>query len=106
MAKSPSEQFKEIAATLATLTERVDNLRETEVALLTKQLDEMRASVRDQTEALTLLREKAAGLEQIIAELKRNVEESDKRRWQFTMLFFGSVLTLIVNLLLFAFRGK
>ena len=57
-------------------------------------------------ERLTGLEKDVAVLKNEVAELKKYREESDRRVWAVTLLTIGSLLTLIGNLLLFAFRGK
>ena len=41
-----------------------------------------------------------------VERLEKQLEEMDRRRWSFVLLFIGSVLTLIVNVVLFALKAK
>jgi hypothetical protein len=63
--------------------------------VLTIRVDELRTHV-DSFDLLSL-RERVAVLESQVVELKRNKEESEKRYWQFVVLFVGGLLTLAIN---------
>ena len=47
---------------------------------------------------LPSVRERLAGLEDRVTELRKSKEEADRRYWQFVVLFVGGILTLAINL--------
>ena len=106
MPKSPTEQFKEIASSLATLTERLDSLRNQEVAQLRKQLDEEHSAGRDRDRQLTEIRLENAALRQENAVLKQLVQdhiaqyqEWDRRRWALILALVVAILSLASGLI-------
>lgn len=106
MPKTPTEQFKEIAVSIATLSERMDTLRINDVAELRKQLDEERIAGRDRDRQLNEIRLENASLRQENAVLKQLVQdhiaqyqEWDRRRWGLISLLIGAVFTLASGLI-------
>jgi len=47
---------------------------------------------------------KVAVIEERLAELKRLKEETDRRYWQFHMLFIGGIITLAIQVLILFFK--
>ena len=87
MATKWEASVQELQTQMAEIQERVNNFR-----------DEIhRANLFE------LLR-KVAVLEDRIAELKRLKEETDRRHWQFVLLFVGGIITLAIQLLLLFFK--
>ena len=56
--------------------------------------------LQEEAERLNLpqLRERLAVLEDRVTELKKSKQETDRRYWQFVVLFVGGILTLAINL--------
>lgn len=79
--KSPAEMIRELQIETARLLQRLDSL-EDEVS---------RAD-------LLQARERLAVLESQIAELKKQFEENDRRRWQFWLGVGVVVITFVANL--------
>ena len=100
---------------MATKTEELIQNVQLEVTRIVAELDAMKHEVR--AADLIQLRERLAKLDALLGlvnftelisriatleeqnvELKRWREESDRRRWQTQLLFFGSLLTLAIQL--------
>jgi hypothetical protein len=99
MPKTPTEQFKEIAVSLATLTERLDNLRNQELGQLQKQLDEERAAGRERDRQVSELRQENAVLKQLVQDHIAQYQEWDRRRWSLILALVGAVFTLASGLI-------
>ena len=106
MAKTPTEQFKEIAVSLKSLDERLESVRKVEVVELRRQLDEERAAGRDRDRQLTELRLENAELRQDNAVLKQLVQdhiaqyqEWDRRRWALILALIVAILSLASGLI-------
>lgn len=100
MAKIPPAPDVEVVRTLATLTERLDNTR--------KELDSFREAQQTLGGDVAKWDKQLALLGQQFDELKRNSEESGKRRWGllqgFLLAVAGSALTLITQYLVMRFK--
>lgn len=92
MAKSPSEQLREIALELRTLRER-DATRERDVVLL-------REEVVEERKARTSLEKENAVLKQLLQDHIKRVEVWDGRRWGLIVLLVGAVLSLSSGLVI------
>lgn len=92
MAKSPSEQLREIALELRTLRER-DATRERDVVLL-------REEVAEERKARTSLEKENAVLKQQLQDHIKQVEVWDGRRWGLFVLLVGAVLSLSSGLVI------
>ncbi len=79
MAKTNTESIRELDRWVATLSERVENLR--------RELDRSEAQFNQRLERL-----------------EKDFEESERRRWQLTMAFIGAILSLAVGVVLSLFR--
>jgi hypothetical protein len=101
-AKSPTELIRELQIEVTKLTEQITGLKEeVRTANLLGLRErfvkiEERLSVVDLTSVLTRL----ATLEEQVSELKKAREEIGRRMTQVGLLFFGSLLTLAVQLVL------
>ena len=71
---------------------------EHEFTVLDARLDALKTQVADA--GWNNVRERLTLAEYQLAELRRANEESARRSWQLTILFFGSIATLLVNLAL------
>ena len=69
---------------------------EIEVALVKKDFEGLRANIT--TANLNQIRERLAVVEDRVGELKKAREETEKRYWQFAVLFVGGLITLAINL--------
>ena len=67
-----------------------------ETARLTERLTFLRASF-DEYNSITI-RERLAVVDSQLGEIKKREEERDRQKWQVTILFFGSLLTLALQL--------
>jgi len=67
-----------------------------DLALVRKDVEAIRRDIDSAN--LAQLRERLAVLEDRVTELKKMREESDKRYWQFVVLFVGGLITLGINL--------
>ena len=79
-----------------TKLEQLTRQTELELALVKKDVE---AIQKDMDSAnLNQVRERLAIIEERILELRKMREESDKRYWQFVVLFVGGLITLGINL--------
>lgn len=69
---------------------------EKELALIKKDGEALQKDI-DQAD-LNQVRERIAVLEERVVELKKMREESEKRYWQFVVLFVGGLITLGINI--------
>jgi hypothetical protein len=81
---------------VATLEERLDNTRAENT-----RIDAERSKL---LEAVILIDRKLAVIEDNVKELKRIVEERERRRFTIFLSVFGCLLTLAINLTLIYFR--
>ena len=51
-------------------------------------------------------RERIAVIESQLADIKKREEEADRRRWQTQLLFFGSLLTLAIQITILTLKGR
>ncbi len=91
MAKSPSEQIRELATDLRVSQER-DEQRRREVERVVSKVETM------QTELAELRRENAA-LRQQLQDHLAQYQEWERRRWGFITLLVGAVLSLASGLI-------
>jgi predicted nucleic acid-binding Zn-ribbon protein len=91
-AKTNTDAIRDLEKLAATLQERLDNTRED----VRRNRDEIGQFNLAQTEATGRLRL----LEEKLLNLRQGVEEADRRRFQFLLLFIGSLITLAINVLL------
>ncbi|HET6573224.1 MAG TPA: hypothetical protein VFG68_06455 [Fimbriiglobus sp.] len=98
MAKSSTEQIREVAMELATITERLNNFRDSlsERRLANEKLAEKMAELAIQT---TDLRQEIALLRQRLDDHLKRVEEWDRRRWMLYGLLIGAILSFVANLI-------
>jgi hypothetical protein len=95
--RTNTEAIRDLERMHATLFERVGSIsRDTEAIWAAH--DEMVDSVRELDRRLILAEER-------VAELRKARDERDQRRRQLDLLFLGSLLTLVVNIILL-FIGK
>lgn len=92
MAKSPTEQIRELTIEHKMMAERETILRR-DLNRLMDQHEKLRESV-------TMLATEIALLRQRFDDHLKRVEEWDRRRWQISVLFVGSILTVVVNVFL------
>jgi hypothetical protein len=78
--KSPTELIRDLQVEIARLTER-------------QTLFQTLLDVAD----LVAIRERVSVVESQLAELRKREEENDRKRWQLTFLFIGSLLTLAIQ---------
>jgi len=79
-----------------TKLEQLTRQTELDLALVRKDVEAIRRDIDSAN--LAQLRERLAVLEDRVTELKKMREESDKRYWQFVVLFVGGLITLGINL--------
>jgi len=95
-AKTNTDAIRDLEQLVVTLRERLDNTRE-----------ETKRNREEQTkfaETQNDIRGRFIVVEEKLAELKKTAEESDRRRHQLLLLFAGSLLTLVANILVTMFR--
>lgn len=90
VAKTPTEQYREVTNALSTLTERVDNIRNEARDLRTSR-DKFTDQANDLRRDIDLLRQRFDD------HLKRT-EEWDRRRWGLAGLVGGAILSFAANL--------
>ena len=91
-----SEEIRKLSTTVATLEERLDNTRAENT-----RLDAERLKLSD----LVMSNDrKLAVIEDNVKELKRILEERERRRFMIFLSVFGCLLTLAINLMLTYFR--
>jgi chromosome segregation ATPase len=104
--KTPAESIRSLEIELATLRTQLDEFRSAidragpfdlreRFVLLEHRVTELERFWREADR----LRERIAVVETQLQELKKREEESSRRLWQGTILFFGSLLTLGIQLI-------
>jgi chromosome segregation ATPase len=100
--KTNSDLIREIASALQTAETRVDNLQ--------RDVDRLRVNLEKNVEASNDVAKDVVALTERATELKRAVEEADRKRWQLTLALVGSliafILSLVANLILLIVRSK
>ncbi len=96
MAKSQGDLLRELSDTVATLVERVHNARAEIVRVDTAHTKT--------AETLAEVSKQAAVMAERLGELKKNLEESSRRRWLIVAALVGSLLTFLGNLVLLFWR--
>jgi chromosome segregation ATPase len=79
-----------------TKLEQLARQTELELAIVRKDVESLQHDIDSAN--LNQIRERLAVLEDRINELKKSKEESEKRYWQFVVLFVGGLVTLGINL--------
>lgn len=95
-----TEIIRELEKTVAILGDRTRSQLEPLQAEL-RRLDAAQVKMGD---ALTETRVKQAATDAKVEELRKTVEEYDRRRWQMLLMFVGSLLALIANVMVWAVR--
>jgi hypothetical protein len=98
MAKSPTEQFRDLALELRARKER-DAARERELARLQDELSELNADLAKEREARIGLQVENSALKQQFHDHLAQYQEWDKRRWGLIVLVFGAVLSSVLGLI-------
>ncbi len=77
-----------------------------EILIQLAELKERLSAFRDEVNRANLfdLLRKVAVIEERLAELKRLKEETDRKYWQFYMLFIGGIITLAIQVLILFFK--
>lgn len=77
-----------------------------EILIQLAELKERLNAFRDEVNRANLfdMLRKVAIIEERLAELKRLKEETDRRYWQFHMLFIGGIITLAIQVLILFFK--
>jgi hypothetical protein len=99
--KTQGELIRELGALGATLTERVDHLRE--------DIGRIEAGQTRTTEALSSFSTRMAVLEQQVGDIRKMAEESSRRRWALVPPFLAAVIGSLLTLLgqfLFSYLRK
>lgn len=91
MAKSPSEQIRDLVADLKVLTERDDNRR--------RELEKLGAKVETLQVELAAERAERAALKQQLVDHIKHADLVDGRRWTLVLALFGAVLSLASGLI-------
>lgn len=114
MAKSPSEQFREIAEAITKLDERTDSLRrdlvrtEADAEKARDHHSESRTKVEEEfrrtREEVARMREDMVRVQKDTEQLRKEWDEWDRKRWLLVGLFVGAALTLLSNLTLLLFK--
>lgn len=92
MAKSPSEQIRDLVADLKVLTERDDNRR--------REVEKLTAKVESLQTQLATEREERAALKQQLQDHIKNTELSVARRWSLIIALLGAALSLASGLVI------
>ena len=94
--KTNTEIIRETADTVATLVERVNNIR--------RDIDRIDGAQTKTVESVTKAATQLTVLEEKFVELKRVLDERDRRRWSIWLAVIASFLTLLVNVILLFVR--
>jgi predicted nucleic acid-binding Zn-ribbon protein len=94
--KTNTELIRELNNTVTTLLERVDNIR--------GDLDDLETAHTRTADSLAHLVTRVTVLEERFADLKKAVEESDRKRWLLTVAVVGAFPALAANLALSLLR--
>ena len=91
MAKSPSEQLREVASDIKVLYERDENRR--------RELERLIAKYEAAQTELAAARQENAVLRQQLQDHISQYQEGDRRRWGLIMLLVGALLSLASGLI-------
>jgi predicted nucleic acid-binding Zn-ribbon protein len=94
--KTNTEVIRELERAVATLAERLDNVR--------REIDRLDPAHAKTAESLTKAVTQLTVLEEKFADLKKALEESDRKRWMLTVAVAGTFLALVGNIALSFFR--
>ena len=97
-ARTNTEAIRKLEESVARLDPLMDMVRDEN-----KRLRDEQARV---AESLKQAEVRVAVLETHRAHLEKSLDESDRRRWAVLLAFFGSLLTLVINLILLALGKK
>ena len=96
--KTNTEAIRDLEQAVAKLLGRMDATGE--------ELGRLRDNHAKTVEGQAQLDKRLTVLEERFADLKKALEESDRRRWALWLAFFGSLLTLLVNVALLLIGRK
>ncbi|HEY1189230.1 MAG TPA: hypothetical protein VGE74_16375 [Gemmata sp.] len=91
MAKSPSEQIRDLVSDLKVLTERDDNRR--------REVEKLSAKVETLQTELAAERQERAALKQQLQDHIKQTEQLELRRWGLVLALLGAVLSLASGLI-------
>lgn len=97
-AKTNTEAIRDLEQTVAQHVERLERTREI--------VEHFRADHSKLGETVKEIDKRLAVLEVLFAELRKALEERDRRHWALWLAFFGSLLTLLLNAVLLFFGRK
>jgi cyclopropane fatty-acyl-phospholipid synthase-like methyltransferase len=91
--RTNSEQILDLTISVSSLEERVK--------VMLRDIEELRA-FRERVSEILISR--VAVLEAQVAELRKQQDENDRRRWMMLLAVIGSVATLVINLVITLLR--
>ena len=94
--KTNTEAIRDVEQNVATLTERVDNLRRD----IDRNMDRLEAAHTKGAEMVTRGETRLAVLEEKATMIQKALDEEDRKRWMVIVALIGCFLTLVANIAL------